>query len=78
MKPKLFDHIIVGLDTPEKAKFWQDELGVSLPTLQVALHRAGPLLNDIREELGMARIYIFPRDHVVMERFITIGLMQRR
>lgn len=78
MKPKFLDHLIVDLDTPEEAKLWQDELGVSLPALRVAMYRVGPRLNDIREELGMARIYIFPRDHVVMERFITNGLLQRQ
>lgn len=32
--------------------------------------RAGPLLNDVRGELGMARLYI-PRDKNVMERLIA-------
>jgi hypothetical protein len=78
MTPKMFDHIIVDADTPERARIWTQELGVSLPALQLALHRAGPLLNDIRQELGMARVYIFPRDDRVMQRFLNNGLIQRR
>jgi preprotein translocase subunit SecD len=61
-RPKVFDHMIVDIATPERASFWTRELGVSLPSLLVALHRVGPLLNDVREELGMARVYIYPRD----------------
>jgi hypothetical protein len=78
MRPKLFDHLIVDVDTPEHARLWTQELGVSLPRLQLALHRVGPLLNDIREELGMARIYFFPRDEHVMQRFLNNGLIQRQ
>ena len=69
--------MIVDIATPERASFWTRELGVSLPSLLVALHRVGPLLNDVREELGMARVYIYPRDEKVMERLVTNGTIKR-
>jgi hypothetical protein len=69
--------MIVDIATPERASLWMHELGVSLPTLQLALRRAGPLLNDLREELGMARVYVFPRDDKVMQRMVANGIIQR-
>jgi hypothetical protein len=78
MRPKLFDDMIVTMDTPEHARLWMAELGVSLPTLQLALNRVGNRLNDVREELGMARLYIFPRDDRVMQRFLSNGLIQKQ
>jgi hypothetical protein len=71
MRPRFYDHILVSLDTPEQAALWTSELGVSLATLKLALHNAGPVLNDIRAELGLARIYIFPRDDRVMQRILS-------
>jgi hypothetical protein len=73
MRPRFYDHILVALDTPEQAALWTSELGVSLPRLKLALHFAGPVLNDVRAELGLARIYIFPRDHRVMQRMLAHG-----
>lgn len=49
------------------------ELGVSLPALKLALHKAGPVLNDIRAELGLARVHIFPRDDRVMQQMLAHG-----
>ena len=77
MRPKFFDHMIVDIATPERANFWTRELGVSLPSLLVALHRVGPLLNDVREELGMARVYFYPRNQKVMERLLANGTIDR-
>ena len=77
VRPKFFDQMIVDTGTAERALLWTQELGVTLPALEIALHRAGPLLNDVREELGMARLYIFPRDDKVMERLIANGMVQR-
>jgi hypothetical protein len=42
------------------------------------MSKAGSRFNDIREELGMARLYIFPRDDRVMQRFLQNGLLERK
>jgi hypothetical protein len=68
MRPKFFDHIVVALDTPEQQKLWMEELGVSAPTLDRVVKKAGPFLNDVRAELGLARIYLFPRDDLTLQR----------
>ena len=73
MRRYFFDHILVTLDTPEQAGLWMKELGVSLPVLKLALRKAGPVLNDIRAELGLARVYVFPRDDRVMQRMLAHG-----
>ena len=78
MRPKLFDHMIVSLDTPEQIQLWTKTFDVSLPGLQLAMSKAGSRFNDIREELGMARLYIFPRDDRVMQRFVENGLLERQ
>jgi hypothetical protein len=68
---------LLDIDTPENERLWTSELGVSMPALQLALYRFGPRLNDLREELGMARVYIFPRDDRAMQRFLDNGLIER-
>ena len=73
MTPRFYDHILVTLDNPDEEALWTTDLGVSLPTLKLALHAAGPILNNVRAELGLARIYIFPRDDLVMQRIMTHG-----
>ena len=77
MRPTLFEDMIVSLDTPEAAKLWTAQFNVSLAGLQLAIAKAGNRFNDIREELGMARLYFFPRDEHVMRRFVEHGLLQK-
>jgi hypothetical protein len=77
MRSTEFDDMLVTLETPEQAAFWVNEFGVSLPTLMLALHKVGPRLNDVREELGLARIYVFPRDTTIMQRMLANGILQR-
>jgi hypothetical protein len=76
MRPKFFDHLIVSLDTPELIQLWTNEFDVSVPGLQFAMSKAGNRYNDIRQQLGLARLYIFPRDERVMQRFVQHGLLQ--
>ena len=78
MRPKLFDDMIVSLDTPEQMQLWTNTFDVSLPGLQLAMSKAGSRFNDIREELGLARFYFFPRDDRVMQRFLDNGLLERK
>ena len=33
---------------------------------------------DIQEELGLARVYFFPRDEHIMQRYLNNGLIQRQ
>ena len=77
MRPKQFDEMIVSFETPERIALWENELGVPYSVLQSAVRNAGPLLNDVREELGLARIYIFPRDDRMMQRMLANGAIQR-
>lgn len=77
MRPDLLDDVLVTVDTPEQAAMWMNEFGVSLPTLMLVLHKVGPRYNHVREELGMARVYLFPRTEVVMQRMIANGTLQR-
>jgi hypothetical protein len=65
MGPNLYDDMRVSIETPEQAAMWVNELGISIPTLMLVLKKVGPRLNDVREELGMAWVYIFPRDEIV-------------
>lgn len=76
MRPKQFDEI-VSFETPERIALWENELGAPFSVLQSAVRNVGPLLNDVREELGLARIYIFPRDDRVMQRMLANGAIQR-
>ena len=77
MRPEFFDDMIVTLETPDEVKLWTGQFGVSLPSLQVAIHKAGNRFNDIREQLGLARIHIFPRDDRLMQRLMDRGLLQQ-
>jgi hypothetical protein len=61
MRPKLFDDMIVSLGTPEHVALWVNEFGVPYEAIRAAIQKVGPRFNDIRDELGMARVYIFPR-----------------
>jgi hypothetical protein len=78
MRPKLFDDMIVSLDTPEQVQLWTKEFDVSLPGLQLAMSKAGNRFNDIREQLGMARLYFFPRNDSVMHRLAENGPLERQ
>ena len=76
MRPKFFNDMIVSLDTPELVRLWTKEFDVSLPGLQLAIAKAGNRFNDIREHLGLARLYFFPRDERV-QRFMQNDLLSR-
>ena len=72
MRSHVLDHVIVSVETPEQAGLWTAEFDVSLPLLELAIDRAGNRFNDIRE--GMARLYFFPRDDRMNQRFLHSGL----
>ena len=74
MRSNLLDDVIVDVDTPGDVQLWTTEFGISLPLLEAAIARAGNRFNDIREELGLARLYFFPRDDRVNQRFLQRGL----
>jgi len=76
MRPKFFDDMIVSLETPEQVRLWTTQFGVSVSDLELAMARAGNRFNDIREELGLARIYFFPRDDRVMKRCVDNGVIK--
>ena len=60
MSPKLYDHIEVDIESPTARLFWTNELDVSEKDLRLAVLKAGCRLNDVRAELGLAQILIFP------------------
>jgi hypothetical protein len=74
MRSHVLDHVIVSVETPERARLWTAEFDISLPSLELAIDRAGNRFSDIREELGMARIYFFPRDDRTNQRLLQRGL----
>lgn len=60
MSPELYSQIEVGTESMEDRLFWANELGVTEEVFCNAVLKAGRRLNDVRAELGLARILIFP------------------
>jgi hypothetical protein len=60
MLPKLYSQIKVSIESPKERLLWANELGVSEKDLCLAVLNVGDRLNDVRAELGLAQILIFP------------------
>ena len=60
MSCELYNQIEVSIESLTERMFWADELGVSEKDLCLAVLKVGGRLNDVRAELGLAQILIFP------------------
>jgi hypothetical protein len=60
MTPDLFKVLKVDIFDPTQRRMWARELEVTEADLCRAVLKVGQRLNDVRVELGLAEILIFP------------------